>query len=919
MKRFVTCVTFLVVLTASCSDDQLIEQSQYQEAQIEAQYVKNMPGEGIPGRICVEISAELTDKIQISNAGDFTMNVVPTPMATALKKLGAKKMTSVFYHDERFAAREKAEGLDRWFYVEIDEKINLDYAVRSLSGVNGISYVEKVYEKTFFDTPVPAVCNNYAAINSAADQEMPFDDPKLNLQWHYKNFGTYSNSVPGADMNVFEAWNDEVGKKNVIVGVIDGGIYYQHEDLNDNMWVNTGEIPGNGIDDDGNGMIDDVYGWNTCMNNGNIYADDAGHGTHVAGTIGARNNNGIGVCGVAGGDGTPTSGVRLMSCMIFGGKLERGNSSMAFQYAANNGAVITNNSWGYSYPGPVNLPASDKKAIDYFIKYAGVDADGNQREDSPMKGGLVLFAAGNDNKEFKAWPAPYEEVIAVSAMAPDWKKAWYSNFGTWVDIMAPGGDQFFNKGEVLSTFPSEIGGKPTGQKYKYMQGTSMATPHMTGLCALALSKFGGPGYTCDQLKKRVLSGIRPKNIDNTNLHYKGKLGLGYADAARALDVNKNKAPEQVSHIEGRADFVSIHLSWKSVADEDDGTPLKYNIYWSKKKFLDNLDGVHSVTIPCAGIKKGTLMNHKITNLSLDTKYYIGIQAVDRWGLKSKLTIEEFQTKKNNPPVITNLPKDLIRVEGIDIVEFDIDVNDPDGHKVFVEVEGDTKGVNYKYKNGKIHFKIRALAPVGMYKVKIRATDIYNAYVEAEIPFEVYQYIPPKISKSLNLEELIGVNDGEKVVDLTNYFSYTADAKVHFVVKTDNPEALSTSVEGSVLRYRGLKSGKVEMVVELYDSKNYSKTPLVQKADFIVVPDSKAMVYECDTRVTNSLNIFMNPTIQKADVIIRSVQGNTVFDKTVKPAVNGGRIKIGMKKVAIGTYKLIIKSKKGDYEKTFVKL
>lgn len=140
-----------------------------------------------------------------------------------------------------------------------------------------------------------------------------------------------------------------------------------------------------------------------------------------------------------------------MSCQIFEGANGSGQGAGATVYGANNGAVISQNSWGYDYPGPGNIPASIREAIDYFIKYAGCDNDGKQLPNSPMKGGVVIYAAGNDDKDYLSYPSAYPPVISVSAMAPNWEKAWYTNRGDWVDIMAPGGDEYFTNGMVYST------------------------------------------------------------------------------------------------------------------------------------------------------------------------------------------------------------------------------------------------------------------------------------------------------------------------------------------------------------------------------------------------------------------------------------------------------------------------------------
>ncbi len=130
-----------------------------------------------------------------------------------------------------------------------------------------------------------------------------FNDPRLPEQWHYQNFGNISGTVAGADINLFPAWEVTTGSPEVVVAIIDGGIDYTHEDLAANMCINEAELNGlPGVDDDGNGFVDDIYGFNFCTNSGEIYPHS--HGTHVAGTVGAVNNNGIGVAGVAGGAGS---------------------------------------------------------------------------------------------------------------------------------------------------------------------------------------------------------------------------------------------------------------------------------------------------------------------------------------------------------------------------------------------------------------------------------------------------------------------------------------------------------------------------------------------------------------------------------------------------------------------------------------
>ena len=176
-----------------------------------------------------------------------------------------------------------------------------------------------------------------------------------------------------------------------------------------------------------------------------------------------------------------------MSCQIFEGK-ESGSGAEAIKWSADHGAVISQNSWGY--PTLDATPASVKSAVDYFEKYAGVDENGKQV--GPMKGGLVIFAAGNEGKNTSS--SDYEKILAVTSVGADYKRAYYTCYGNWADVIAPGGDA--KKGnQVLSTIP--------GNKYGKMQGTSMACPHVSGVAALVLARFGGDGYTPAALRKQL--------------------------------------------------------------------------------------------------------------------------------------------------------------------------------------------------------------------------------------------------------------------------------------------------------------------------------------------------------------------------------------------------------------------------------
>ena len=452
------CAIFGMMLTTSCQDSLDLDATNSNTRNVTID--KDLFA--VKGRINVKLAKGTNYAIPSSPNGDVEMQSVPSAMASAMKFSGAYRMERVFKPAGIYEARTVAEGLDRWYTIYFDESKDVSAVLQQFNKVNGIEYAERVLPIARPKVTVKPY-NGPSASAEMKGAAGVFNDPYLSKQWHYYNDGSVSaHAKKGADCNVKPVWEKyTAGKSNVIVAIVDGGIDITHEDLVDNLYINEKEKNGQpNVDDDGNGFVDDVYGYNFVTADGvvggKIEPDDDGHGTHVAGTVGARNNNGKGVAGVAGGDGTAGSGVRLMSCQIFRKKNEQGDAAAAIKYAADNGAVICQNSWGYSSTADVTeMPKLLKEAIDYFIKMAGCDAMGQQRADSPMKGGVVIFAAGNENKEFSAYPACYAPTVSVSAMAWDFTKASYSNFAKWITIMAPGGDQetFGTEGGVLSTMP----------------------------------------------------------------------------------------------------------------------------------------------------------------------------------------------------------------------------------------------------------------------------------------------------------------------------------------------------------------------------------------------------------------------------------------------------------------------------------
>lgn len=547
------------------------------------------------------------------------------------QKVSAVSMKRVFPYSARNDAKHQKHGLDLWYEVHFDTTVNPLEAVSAYRASADVEVVEPIYQKVLIEGEL--VPFNGASLKSVANA--PFNDQFLGEQWHYENSGALTPSIPEADINVYEAWKTQAGQSNVIVNVVDGGIDVEHADLKDNLWVNQAELNGEaGVDDDGNGFVDDIHGFNFADASGSITAHD--HGTHVAGTVAAVNNNGIGVAGVAGGTGIG-DGARLMSSQVFTSTGGAGGFASAIVYGADNGAVISQNSWGYNSAGVVEQTVL--AAIDYFVAEAGM-YDG-----SPMKGGIVIFAAGNDFVDAEMYPGYYDKTFCVAALGPDNTIAHYSNYGAWVDISAPGGDQMVSQvAGVLSTAPNN--------SYAYMQGTSMACPHVSGVAALAVSEHGGPNFTADELRLYLESSTH--DIDQYNPDFAGKLGAGYIDAAMVLKKNEGITPDVVSDLQmsGIAqDFAT--LMWTVPNDTDDGYPSNFQLFYHTEPIIEsNIDQAKLVSINNIEAA-GTMKQYEVTGLEPLTTYYFAIRSMDRWANKSALSASVSGTTNAGPDI--NIP------------------------------------------------------------------------------------------------------------------------------------------------------------------------------------------------------------------------------------------------------------------------
>lgn len=419
--------------------------------------------------------------------------------------------------DKKIDARHKQWGFDCWYILHFDPNDDVKELIKQYSALKEVETVEPVFKivrytdvdgkaanvevqrnLTHLATTIPLSQENIA--KSAADAQRDYipNDSLFSLQtWHYNKI-----ELP-------KAWELTTGSASVIVSINDGGVQYNHPDLEANMWPAIGP---DGI---------------------NTSADS--HGTHVAGTVAAVTNNTIGVAGIAGGNGVD-HGIQLMSVDIFKGSL---STYEGYVYAADHGASISQNSWGYENPDVYNQP--DLLGINYFVANGGGEA---------LNGGLVVFAAGNDGTNKDWYPGRYDSTFSVAATTQTDAKASFSNYGSWVDIAAPG----------VSIFSTDF-----NSSYSTKQGTSMACPHVSGVAALIVSKYPGV-FSADQLKKIIQN--YSDNIDTADPAVVGLIGAGRLNAYKPLHALDSIMQNRPSLISIQASSNQIELSWNLNADQD---------------------------------------------------------------------------------------------------------------------------------------------------------------------------------------------------------------------------------------------------------------------------------------------------------------------------------------------------------------
>ena len=547
-----------VLAAASCAKDD----TQSGGEETAGPVIVNASPAAIGGEIILKLKTEASGIVEKSRAQGVSKGSGIDEIDRILNTVNTVRFERLFPDGGRFEERTRREGLHLWYYAKYDPSVPTSEMASLLSSCKDIEIIEYslAAETSDHRRAASPAAGAQSVTRAIADEvrnvPFPFNESERSqqMQGHYNNTGNIfaQTSQLGADANVYAAWQLSTGNPDVIVAVVDQGVKYDHEDLAANMWVNEAELNGTpGIDDDGNGYVDDIYGYNFTKETGELdFSAELMHGTHVAGTIAAVNNNGVGVCGIAGGSGRG-DGVKIMSCQIFHDKDggDAATSAKAIKYAADNGAAIIQCSYGYP-AGSVTSDAAyssgasaEKQAIDYFIAKQNCAA---------VSGGLAIFAAGNDLTGISGYPGAYRDYISVTAMSCDYTPAYYTDYGPGCNIAAPGGDAYQSYLENIKTGASEVLSTVNGGKYGHMQGTSMACPHVSGVAALGLSYALqlGKTFTQNEFTTLLLTSVNDINqyctgtkqyvTDKGSLatldlsQYKKGMGTGYIDAYQVL-------------------------------------------------------------------------------------------------------------------------------------------------------------------------------------------------------------------------------------------------------------------------------------------------------------------------------------------------------------------------------------------------
>ncbi len=602
MKRQIIAIFALALLAAGCAKEELPTPATVTD-----------PTEKVAGELMVKFSPEVAEVIELTAAtrssattrsGNFSVDEV-------LELIEGCSLERVFPVDQRTEERTREAGLHLWYRVCYSTETPAEEVAARMAQLGEVQKVnlnrtiKRAYNTERKARPLAPEMIAALTANQTRTGQYPYNDELIELQWDLINRGdlfpgrdgTKNKAIAGADVQCEAAWQRSTGNPSIVVAVLDEGIFLEHPDLKNSIWENEDEVYRSHKDNDGNGYIGDRHGYNFVKDSGIITWDDVsdtGHASHVAGVIAAQNDNG-GMGSIAGG--TPARpGVKVMSCQIFSGSLQSDSyaSIRAIKYAADNGAVVLQCSWGYT-SGVANiydwgvqgftseeewaeLCPLEKEVLDYFVHRAG-------SPNGPIDGGIAVFASGNERAAMAGFPGAAKMCVSVAATAADFTPAVYTNYGPGTTISAPGGDQdyyyeYFDdlvyetpmvRGElgcILSTLPYHV----AESGYGYMEGTSMACPHVSGVVALALSYAAEQHrhYTTEEFKELLYSTATPidsyctgkkdyyRYVADIGVNhpmemdleaYRGQMGAGQVNAGHLLAaIAEGGVPMQFPHL-----------------------------------------------------------------------------------------------------------------------------------------------------------------------------------------------------------------------------------------------------------------------------------------------------------------------------------------------------------------------------------
>ncbi|WP_107820798.1 S8 family serine peptidase [Mangrovibacterium marinum] len=680
-KIYLLPLLALGLFVASCSDNSIVAELNDSDGKLAP--VIDVPVGAKQGELLIKFKASTlaaTEPGQLKSARINRTALGCLAVDTVLTRIGTSKLERVFPVDQRTEALTQETGLSQWYVVRFDENTDLQQVANSFAARGEVEKVQ--YSRTIQRSYQPGIratspgAATQAALDGSNNTTAFFNDPGLAAQWGYVNkgrllpYGTLNSfgeqivqAVQGVDVGCEQAWELCTGDPSVIVAVMDEGVMWNHPDLKANMWVNEGEVYGSDEDADGNGYAGDRYGYNFVDDIGIISFNgtyDTGHGTHVAGTIAAVNGNGLGVSGIAGGDGTANSGVKIMSCQVFAGAggVSMYEEAKAIKYAADNGAVVLQCSWGYN-SGLANMlmytpgftedgdwvdgAPLEKEAMDYFIHNAG-------SPNGVIDGGIVVFAAGNEYAAMAGYPGAYPDYISVAAVAADGTPSSYSNYAAGVRIAAPGGDSEYHKcdeGKIYSTIPPL-----DGEYYGFMEGTSMACPHVSGVVALGLSYASKlqKHFRAADFRQLVLQSVSDASLESyfqdtktyySNYAYYGSVSpmqMEPANYAGEMGSGLINAYKLLKAVEGAGVELRVPNMFVSVNEQ---TTINYARFFADGKNLTfdctiedtsvaTMSSSDQLNFTLTGLKSGSTKATVTASNGTSQEFYITVRKTDGW-------------------------------------------------------------------------------------------------------------------------------------------------------------------------------------------------------------------------------------------------------------------------------------------------